>query len=81
MRKICQTCVQLNKQTNKENLKEEGVFSGFLTSVSYRSNTGKERKKKPRDKTGGKLLTLTIFDLQLCSLQQKLRFEEPVNEK
>ena len=23
-----------------------GVFSGFLNSVSYRSNTGKERKKK-----------------------------------
>ena len=26
-----------------------GVFSGFLNSVSYRSNTGKERKKKSRE--------------------------------
>ena len=26
-----------------------GVFSGFLISVSYRSNTGKERKKKSRE--------------------------------
>jgi len=25
-----------------------GVFSGFLNSASYRSNTGKERKKKSR---------------------------------
>ena len=36
-------------------------FSGFLTSVSYRSNTGKERKKKSR----GRLLTLTIWQIQV----------------
>ena len=38
--------------SNKENLKKEGktgVSSGCLTSVSYRSNTGKERKKKSRE--------------------------------
>ena len=37
---------------------------------------GKKERRNPV-KTGGKLLTLTIFELQLCSLHQKLRFEEP----
>ena len=37
---------------------------------------GKKERRNPV-KTGEKLLTLTIFELQLCSLHQKLRFEEP----
>ena len=37
---------------------------------------GKKERRNPV-KTGGKLLTLTIFDLELCSLHQKLRFEKP----
>ena len=71
-RKICQICVQLNKQTNKqrgENLK-------FLLRCHIVRIQGKKERRN-LVKTGGKLPTLTIFDLQLCSLQQKLRFEEP----
>ena len=37
---------------------------------------GKKERRNPV-KTGGKLLTLTVFDLELCSLHQKLRFEKP----
>ena len=37
---------------------------------------GKKERRNPV-KTGEKLLTLTIFELQLCSLHQKLRFEKP----
>ena len=37
---------------------------------------GKKERRNPV-KTGGKLLALTIFDLELCSLHQKLRFEKP----
>ena len=71
-RKICQICVQLNKQTNKG----EKIWNFCFGVISFEY---RERKKERRNlvKTGGKLLTLTIFDLQLCSLQQKLRFEEP----
>ena len=34
---------------------------------------GKKERRNPV-KTGGKLLTLTIFDLELCSLHQKVAF-------
>ena len=44
--------------TNKQT---KGRKFEIFASVSYRSNTGKERKKKSR----GKLLTLTIWQIQV----------------
>ena len=56
-----------------DQIKEEKIEKN--ESVSYRLNAGKERRNPV--KTGGKLLTLTIFYLELCCLHQKLRFEKP----
>ena len=44
----CTKNVQLNKQTNKKWVKKgrkTGVFLGFLNSVSYRSFTGRGKKR------------------------------------
>ena len=57
--------------TNKQT---KGRKFEIFASVSYRSNTGEERKRRNLVKTGGKLLTLTILWLTAVFFAAKVAF-------